>query len=86
MYLLNQDCSPYEADKLSSYNHQDGTRLDIAGIRATHERTLFDVRVFNPHAPWKRHISPLFCYRRHEQVKKGMYEKDAEGWNMPSLR
>ena len=39
------------------------------------ERTLFDVRVFNPYAPTNRCVKSSSCYRKHEQVKKRAYEQ-----------
>ena len=36
---------------------------------------MFDVQVFNPHAPLNRHTSLLSCYRKHEQIKKNIYEQ-----------
>ena len=57
----------------SSYS-QDGARLDIAANGfwgGQFERTFFDVRVFNPHAPSNRHPR---CYRKYELEKKRHYE------------
>ena len=54
-------------------NCQDGAQLDIAASGfwgGTYERTFFDVRVFNPHAPSNRHTQLSSCYRKHEQIKK----------------
>ena len=50
-------------------------RIDIAkngfwGGRFEH--TFFDVRIFNPHAPFNR---TLCCYRKHELEKKRQYEQ-----------
>ena len=59
-------------------NCQDGARLDIAASGfwgGTYERTFFDVRVFNPHAPSNRHTQLSSCYRKHEQMKKRAYEQ-----------
>ena len=59
-------------------NLQDGARLDIAANGfwgGTFERTYFDVRVFNPHAPSNRHTQPSSCYRKHERIKKRAYEQ-----------
>ena len=39
------------------------------------ERTYFDVRVFNPHAPSNRHANLRAVYRKHEQIKKRAYEQ-----------
>ena len=49
-------------------NRQDGARLDIAANGfwgGTFERTFFDVRVLNPHAPSNRHTQLSSCYRKH---------------------
>ncbi len=59
-------------------NTQDGARLDIVanglwGGRS--ERTFFDVRVFNPHAPSNRQSNSSACYRKHEREKKRAYEQ-----------
>ena len=57
----------------SSSNTQDGARLDIAGFwGGRFERTYFDVRVFNPHAPSNRNSN---SYRKHELEKKRQYEQ-----------
>ena len=59
-------------------NHQDGARLEIAANSfwgGTYERTFFDVRVFNFHAPSNRHTTISSCYRKHEQIKKRAYEQ-----------
>ena len=62
----------------STANSQAGARLDIAanGVwGGTFERTYFDVRVFNPHAPSNRHTNLQSVYRKHEQIKKRAYEQ-----------
>ena len=54
----------------SSSNGQYGARLDIAANGfwgGRFEKTYFDVRVFNAHAPFHRQSSIYTCYRRHEQ-------------------
>ena len=59
----------------SSSNTQDGARLHITANgfwKGRYERTSFDVRIFNPHAPTKRHPH---CYRKHESGKKCQYEQ-----------
>ena len=59
-------------------NTQDGARLDIAAYGfwgGTYEKTFFDVRVFNPHAPLNRRTPLSSCYRKHEQTKKHMYKQ-----------
>ena len=58
----------------SSYT-QAGARLDIAANRfwgGRFERSFFDVRVFNPHAPSNRRPR---CYRKHKLEKKRHYEQ-----------
>ena len=54
---------------------EDGARLDVAANGfwgGRFERTFFDVRVFNPHAPSNK--QPLSsCYRKHENIKKRAY-------------
>lgn len=62
----------------ASANTQDGARLDIAANGlwgGRHERTFFDVRVFNPYAPSNRRNTPAACYRSHEKLKKRAYEQ-----------
>ena len=62
----------------ASANTQDGARLDIAanGLWGGHfERTYFDVRVFNPHAPSNQHSNFAACYCMHEKTKKRTYEQ-----------
>ena len=62
----------------STANSQAGARLDIAanGVwGGIFEKTYFDVRVFNPHAPSNRHTNPQSTYRKHEQIKKRAYEQ-----------
>ena len=54
-------------------NSQSGARLDIAANGfwgGSFERTYFDVRVFNPHAPSNKNTSLSACYKRHERCKK----------------
>ena len=65
---------PVTGENLSgaSANAQPGARLDIAanGVwGGSFERTYFDVRVFNPHAPSNRHTDRQTVYRKHEQSK-----------------
>ena len=60
----------------STANSQAGARLDIAANcvwGGTFERTFFNVRVFNPHAPSNRHTNLQSVYRKHEQIKKRAY-------------
>ena len=69
---------PNETLTGASANRQDGARLDIAANGfwgGTFERTFFDVRVFDPHAPSNRHTQLSSCYRKHEQTKKRAYEQ-----------
>ena len=60
----------------STATRQDGARLDTAASGfwgRAFERIFFDIRVFNPHA--HRHTQLSSCYRKHEQVKKRVYEQ-----------
>ena len=53
-------------------NSQDGARLDIvaSGVwGGRFEKTFFDVRVFNPHAPSNRQGQLSDTYKRHENEK-----------------
>ena len=59
-------------------NSQGGARLDISangvwGGRS--EKTYFDVRIFNPHAPSNKNMAPSACYKKHEREKKRAYEQ-----------
>ena len=57
-------------------NAQDGARLDISanGVwGGKYEKTYFDVRVFNTHAPSNRNMTLSACYRKHEREKKRAY-------------
>ena len=74
---IEPDLQPVGGDELSgsSSNTQDGARLDIAANGfwgGRFERTFFDVRMFNPHAPSNR---TLRCYRKHELERKCQYEQ-----------
>ena len=74
---IEPDLQPIDGESFTggSSSSQDGARLDIAASGfwgGRFERTFFDVRVFNPHAPSNHHPR---CYRRHELVKKRQYEQ-----------
>ena len=60
-------------------NVQNGARLDISANGSWEgwfEKTYFDVRVFNPHAPSNHQCSSLSsCYRKHETLKKRAYQQ-----------
>ena len=77
---IERDLQPLTGEVLTgaSSNVQDGARLDIAanGVwGGWFERTYFDVRVFNPHAPSHRQTNLSTCYRRQESVKKRAYQQ-----------
>ena len=82
---------PTMPDQLSgaTANSQDGVRLDISanGVwDGRFEKTFFDVRVFNPHAPSNRNQTPSACYRKHEREKKRAYTQTILKWSIcPSL-
>ena len=67
-------------------NAQDGARLDIAangfwGCRF--ERTYFDVRIFNPHAPSYRQSCLPACYRKQESLMRVHMSKESEKLRTP---
>ena len=77
---IESELQPVTDEELtrSTANSQAGARLDIVanGVwGGTFERTYFDVRVFNPHAPSNRHANLQSVYRKHEQIKKRAYEQ-----------
>lgn len=77
---IEPELQPITGEALTgaSSNTQDGARLDIAANGfwgGRFERTYFDVRVFNPHAPSNRQSSLTSCYRKHETLKKRAYEQ-----------
>ena len=80
---------PVTPDQLNgaSANSQDGARLDVSanGVRGGRfQKTLFDVRVFNPLAPSNRNQAPAAVYRKHELEKKRAYQQRAyKRWNIP---
>ena len=67
-----------ESFHLASAITDDGDRLDIGADGfwgSSSQRTLFDVRVFNPLAPSNRHTSIQSCYRKHELEMKKAYSQ-----------
>ena len=67
-----------EAFPHATANIQDGARLDIVASGfwgGRFERTYYDVRVFNPFAPSNQHSQPESVYRRHENLKRRLYEQ-----------
>ena len=59
-------------------NSQDGAKLGIvaSGIwGGRFERSFYDVRVFNPHAPSNQHPQMESTYYRHEALKRRTYEQ-----------
>ena len=68
-----------EAFPHATANIQDGARIDIVASgflgAQTFERTYYDVRVFNPFAPSNQHSQPESVYRRHENLKRCLYEQ-----------
>ena len=74
------DLQPITGEALTwaTSNTQDGARLDIAANGfwgGRFERTYWDVRVFNPHAPSHQQSSLSTCYRKQESLKKRAYEQ-----------
>ena len=75
---IEPNLQPTTPDQLSgaTANSQDRARLDISANGlwgGRFEKTFFDVRVFNPHAPSNRNQTPSACYRKHEREKKRAY-------------
>ena len=88
--LLTEVCSevciephlqPTTPDQLSgaTANSQEGARLDVSanGVwGGRFQKTYFDVRVFNPHAPSNKNQTPSACYRKHEREKREPMTKE----------
>ena len=77
---VEPDLQPVTPDQLNgaSANSQDGARLDVSanGVRGGRfQKTLFDVRVFNPLAPSNRNQAPAAVYRKHQLEKKRAYQQ-----------
>ena len=75
---IEPNLQPTTPDQLSgaTANSQDEARLYISanGVwGGRFEKTFFDVRVFNLHAPSNRNQTPSACYRKHEREKKRAY-------------
>ena len=67
-----------ETIHLRSANTDAHARLDVAarGVYwSRFERTMFDVRVFNPFVPSNRDLTLPSVYRKHEQEKRRKYER-----------
>ena len=64
--------------RYSTANTEDQARLDVAasGIwGGRFDRTLIDIRVFNPYAASNRSTLLAACYAKHEKEKKRTYEQ-----------
>ena len=77
---IEPDLQPITGEVLTgaTSNAQDGARLDIAANSfwgGQFERTYFNVRIFNPHAPSHRQSSLPACYHNQESLKKRAYEQ-----------
>ena len=76
---IEPDLQPVLSDQLSgaTANSQDGARLDLSanGVWGGRYEKTFDLRVFNPHAPSNKNLTPPACYRKHEKEKKRAYEQ-----------
>ena len=64
---LEPELQPVTSEPIASTtaNCQDGARLDISanGVwGGNFEKTFFDMRVFNPHAPSNKNMSLQACY------------------------
>ena len=68
--------------KQASAIRDDHARLDISANRfwgGNTERTMFDVRVFNPFAPSNRQASLTTTYTKHEKEKKSLWPEGSCG-------
>ena len=77
---------PSEALTGATANHQDGARLDITAsgfCGGTYERTFFDVRVFNPHAPSNRQPPLHHPTGNMSRQRNGPTSKDVGRSNTP---
>ena len=77
---IEPDLQPLTGESLRGASSivEDGARLDIAmnGFWGSkHERSLCDIRIFNPLAPSNRNTNRTSCYRKHERIKKNAYEQ-----------
>ena len=66
---------------LTTSNRAEGVRLDVAANGfwgGRYERTLFDIKVFNPYALSYRHTPLPTLYRQQENIKKCAYERVLE--------
>ena len=77
---IEPSLQPITSERLrgSTANTQDGARMDIVASGfwgGTFERAFFDISVFNPLAPSKRHPSITTIYRQHESLKKRHYKQ-----------
>ena len=87
---IEPDLQPVLSDQLSgaTANSQDGARLDLSanGVwGGRYEKTFVDVRVFNPHAPSNKNLTPPACYRKHEKEKKGPMSNGCVRWSILHL-
>ncbi len=77
---VEPDLQPVAPNQLNgaSANRQDGARLDVSanGVwGGRHQKTYFDVGVFNPLAPSNRNQSLPAVFRKHEKEKKRAYQQ-----------
>ncbi len=73
-----QPVAPNQLNGASANRRQDGARLDVSanGVwGGRHQKTYFDVRVFNPLAPSNRNQSLPAVFRKHEKEKKRAYQQ-----------
>ena len=77
---IEPELQPVVPNQLSggSANRENGARLDVSanGVwGGRHQKTYFDVRVFNPLAPSNRNQAPAAVFRKHELEKKRAYQQ-----------
>ena len=72
-------CGPKSVREILKEKHPSGQPADPESLvlddaHPVHD-IVFDVRVFNPHAPSNRNTNLTSCYRKHERLKKNAYEQ-----------
>ena len=89
MYALSLVCSPYQEKSLLELQPTIKMVLDLTLLRVVFGegamRELILMLEFLTLMPLQTETSLPSCYRKHEQIKKGCMNKDAEKWNMLPL-
>ena len=78
LLFFHSELQPLPGEQLdnATANTQDGVRLDIAAYglwEGRHERTFFDVRIFNPYAPLTEKARYPLVIKKQEKIKRRVY-------------